>query len=169
MTAIRKCLAVAFVFAFTLPLAAFAKDAKPIGAEGAIIQSTSNKVVVREIFRQRNNTKFDHLTGSYHRPPYHIERSLGFVSTAAFAGSHPLFTCFQSFPDYFTSRDPNCEGKYRGDPWNYNPYIIGWVSSTAIPETAPLYRCRAGNNHFDSFDAGCEGYIGEGVLGYVFL
>ena len=90
------------------------------------------------------------------------EGPLGFVSTTQFSGSHPLYTCFTSNYEQFTSSFANCEGT------GSTAQILGWVSSTHIEGTVPLYRCRINREHFDSLAANCEGQIVEGVLGFVF-
>ena len=135
----------------------------------AVSSAVATTEVLRELRRLYAPFPFDHKSATYLDPRYQDERSLGFVSTAAFTGSHPIYQCYQSGPDYFTSRDANCEGKFRGDPYGYSPYITGWVSTTQVENTFPLYRCRANRNHFDSLMASCEGFINEGIMGYVFL
>lgn len=133
--------------------------------------TAANVEVLRELRRLYSPSPFDHKSATYLDPNYFNERSLGFVSTTAFTGSRPIYLCFHrpSSPDYFTSLDFNCEGKFRGDPYGYAPHLTGFISTTQIADTAPLYRCRAGNDHFESFDGGCEGYLKEQLLGYVFV
>lgn len=99
---------------------------------------------------------------------YRKEGTLGFMSASSFAGSHPLYSCGRTYRwrglnaiDRFTSLSANCEGV------GSTGALIGYVSSTQIPGTIPLYRCLAGQNHFDSI-LGCEGYFAEAVLGFVF-
>lgn len=98
------------------------------------------------------------------------DRMLGFLSYEPFEGGHTLFNCWVP-EDVFTSVREDCEGHNK-----WPRPIIGYIASTQLPGTVPLYRCFRnipGNyNHFDSLDANCEGVrsaIMEGVQGYVWL
>ncbi|MCS7480311.1 S8 family peptidase [Umezawaea endophytica] len=43
---------------------------------------------------------------------------------------------------------------------------LGRAYSTQVAGTHPLYQCRVGSDYFTSVDAGCEGQVGAGVIGY---
>lgn len=101
---------------------------------------------------------------------------LGFISYTAFEGGHPLYACIQNnWLDRFTSRDPNCEGHMHDQ---YMP-ITGYIASTQLPGTVPLYRCHRGglkpNNWadlFDTTDVNCENVkypLNDQILGYIWL
>lgn len=100
------------------------------------------------------------------------DRMLGFASYVPFQGGHALFNCWGR-QDLYTSVDADCEGA--GSTNEQRP-IIGFAASVQLPGTVPLYRCYRNipgrYNHFDSFDANCEGVrsaVNEGVLGYLWL
>lgn len=125
---------------------------------------------------ERRNWSGNHYTDNLVYPGSQIpmgkrDGTLGFLSYVTFRGGHPLFQCFVT-GDRFTSVQENCEGGNKPT----DRAIIGYIASTQLPGTVPLYRCLRnvpGNyNHFDSLDANCEGVrsvIREGVLGYVWL
>src|SRR5688500_15478885 len=104
--------------------------------------------------------------------PYANEGTLGFVSSTPFAGSHAIYECERRYHwndisnviDFFTTTATNCEGAVIAPN---GVVLIGYVSTTQIAGTTPLYRCRDDDNHFDSLSGGCEGHTGEGILGYV--
>lgn len=115
----------------------------------------------------------DHRAGTSGYPNYNNEGTLGFVSSTPFAGSHALYECQRVYGpggqqnfDFFTTTATNCEGAVI---WPNGVTLIGYVSTTQIAGTTPIYRCRDNENHFDSLSGACEGHIGEGILGYVFL
>ncbi|WP_153064987.1 hypothetical protein [Xanthomonas arboricola] len=101
---------------------------------------------------------------------------LGFISYTPFEGSRVLYSCVTlDWNDTFTSNDANCEGQQhaRDQP------ITGYIASTQIPGTVPLYRCMRGglqpNNwadHFDTTSANCENVKNpamDGIIGYIWL
>lgn len=119
------------------------------------------------------------LIPPYGSVSYTLQGASGSVSSTPFDGSHPLYSCFLTNPnivgqrDDFTSTDPNCEGQQRHPgAWGQN----GYIASTNIPGTIPLYRCLYNNgqgwfDHFDTVHANCEGgsnVVNEGIQGYVF-
>jgi hypothetical protein len=101
------------------------------------------------------------------------EKILGYISYVPFEGGHTLYQCYTTNnSNYFTSTDPGCEGRFSmpGRP------IIGYIASTQLAGSVPLYRCfRNTNNwgdHFDTLDPGCEGMShtqNDGVMGYIWL
>lgn len=101
---------------------------------------------------------------------------LGFISYTPFEGGHALYSCLQNnWLDSFTSRDPNCEGHMATTVMP----ITGYIASTQIPGTVPLYRCHRGglkpNNWadlFDTTDVNCENVkypLNDQILGYIWL
>ncbi|WP_125892301.1 hypothetical protein [Stenotrophomonas maltophilia] len=136
----------------------------------------------RETFRFFNSRQKGHF--SYHEMPqnwgklgWRNEGSLGFVSTTYFENARPMYICAMYDPSwnnhivkYFSSNDPGCEG-YHPIEWGY---FEGYLSSTQVPGTVPLYRCyiEATKDHFDTRSSDCEGEPAaklEFVLGYIFL
>lgn len=110
-------------------------------------------------------------------PTYHSGQRqgvLGFISFTPFEGGRPLFQCVNG-RDFFTSTDENCEGYPKRD---FMP-ITGYIATTQLPGTVPLYRCMRGglkpNNwadHFDTLDFNCENVrfpVNEGPIGYIWL
>ncbi|WP_181098409.1 hypothetical protein [Xanthomonas arboricola] len=102
--------------------------------------------------------------------------TLGFISYYPFEGSHTLYSCMTNdYRDLFTSTDSNCEGQL---PARDMP-ITGYIASTQIAGTVPLYRCMRGglkpNNwadHFDTLDISCENVknpANDGIIGYIWL
>ncbi|TDV42135.1 hypothetical protein, partial [Actinophytocola oryzae] len=93
-------------------------------------------------------------------------------------GAHHLVLVERSSPahaatlafgvDEFTSTDPACEGQQTLAP-------IGYIYGAAPNEllTAPLYRCRTGNEltteQFTSGSEICEGRVVDRLLGHVLL
>lgn len=106
---------------------------------------------------------------------YKQENTLGFVSKTSFPGAHAIYNCLIEVPGKrpspFTSTDPNCEGQIP----NVNHGFTGYLSTTQIEGTVPLYRCRfvrGQPHHFDTHSPTCEGNPNtalDGVLGYIFL
>jgi len=101
---------------------------------------------------------------------------LGFISYYPFEGSQTLYSCnTNDYRDRFTSLDPNCEGhiKMGAAP------ITGYVASTQLAGTVPLYRCMRGGlkpgnwaDHFDTTNANCENVknpANDGIIGYIWL
>ncbi|WP_115530633.1 hypothetical protein [Xanthomonas campestris] len=102
---------------------------------------------------------------------------LGFISFTPFAGGHTLYACITSnYRDRFTSPDPNCEGQV---PYPASMPITGYVASTQLPGTVPLYRCMRGGlqpgnwaDHFETLDVNCENVrnpASDGIIGYIWL
>jgi len=101
---------------------------------------------------------------------------LGFISYYPFEGSQTLYSCnTNDYRDRFTSLDPNCEGhiKMTASP------ITGYIASTQLAGTVPLYRCMRGGlkpgnwaDHFDTTSANCENVknpANDGIIGYIWL
>lgn len=136
----------------------------------------------REVFRLFNNKTKNHL--SYHEMPsnwedlgWRKEGTLGFVSTTYFADARPMYVCYMWSKDtnwdhkYFSTNDPGCEGQNQP---NYFGYFEGYLASTQLPGTVPLYRCyiELTKDHFDTLSSNCEGEAlaqFEKLLGYIFL
>ena len=116
-----------------------------------------------------NWASWDHITGSpgQYGPPYNDETRLGWISSAPFEGSMPLYICQNNFPkdEHYTSAFADCEGRGTRLP---SPHVLGHVAASQISGTIPLYRCVAAKNEFDSVHANCEGQGMIGVLGYIF-
>ena len=76
------------------------------------------------------------------------------------AGTKLLYECRVGDHNVI-STDPNCEGLLPLGP-------VGYVWTTQVPGTIPLFRCRIGaaKDHFISPAADCEGTIFEQALGY---
>ena len=100
---------------------------------------------------------------------------LGFISYFPFEGSMTLYNCLTNdYRNRFTSHDANCEGHMLMT--NASP-ITGYIASTQLPGTVPLYRCQRGGlspgnwaDHFDSVDVNCEGVknpANDGIIGYI--
>lgn len=100
---------------------------------------------------------------------------LGFISFTPFAGGHALYSCYTSYGyhERFTSTDPNCEGQLKT---SFMP-ITGYIASTQLPGTVPLYRCMRGGlqpgnwaDHFDTTNVNCENVRDpamDGIIGYI--
>ncbi len=132
-----------------------------------------------ELYRYYNSKERNHWSGrsmpqNWEQLGWRYEGSLGFISYTPFPGGHALYNCFiAGGNDYFTSPDPNCEGKNLA---TFMP-ILGYVADTQISGTVPLYRCMRGYtptraDHFDTLSSACENVPNkatDGVIGYVFL
>ncbi|MCD0280518.1 hypothetical protein JWH04_16535 [Xanthomonas melonis] len=116
------------------------------------------------------------IQNNYEQWPGTRQGLLGFISYTPFEGSRTLYSCVTlDWNDTFTSNDPNCEGQRvaRDQP------ITGYIASTQIAGTVPLYRCMRGglqpNNwadHFDTTAPNCENVrnqVNEGIIGYIWL
>ena len=82
-------------------------------------------------------------------------------------GTVKFYACkMKSTNDHFSSVDQSgkCEGQT-------TVALLGYVftDKPAGVVSAPLYRCNAGNSHFDSVIPNCESpkVVKEGTLGYV--
>jgi hypothetical protein len=157
----------------TIAMAAPARASGPAAGTYALPSGTA----LFELRRwARHKEPLDHRTGP--GPSYYDfvnEGPLGKAAHAPFPGSHALYSCQQLYKFYgllaedrFTSADPQCEGKGAD-----NPHFIGYVSSTHVEGTAPLFRCfddaGAMGNHFDTLATNCEGKRTIGILGFVIL
>ncbi|MBV6850692.1 hypothetical protein [Xanthomonas euvesicatoria] len=102
---------------------------------------------------------------------------LGFISFTPFAGGRTLYACITNdYRDRFTSGDPNCEGQI---PYPSSLPITGYIASTQLPGTVPLYRCMRGGlkpgnwaDHFETLDVNCENVrfpANDGIIGYIWL
>lgn len=77
-------------------------------------------------------------------------------------GTTMLYECQVGGHDLLTT-DVGCEGLPPLGP-------VGYAWTDAGADRVPIYRCRtAGGDHFVSPAPGCEGQIGEGLLGYGLL
>lgn len=104
---------------------------------------------------------------------WRVEGTVGFMAFMPWGDAVPLYSCFANdgSRDYFSSRDPNCEGHF--------PFalpIVGWIMPYQIEGTVPLYRCDTpgyAEDHFDTTDINCEsnkpGAVNEGLLGYIWM
>ncbi|MGH8053448.1 MAG: hypothetical protein ACREP4_05975 [Stenotrophomonas sp.] len=132
-----------------------------------------------ELHRYYNSKEANHWSGremprNWQDLGWRHQGSLGFISYTSFSGGHALYNCFIAGKnDFFTSPDPNCEGKNLS---TWMP-ILGYVADTQIPGTVPLYRCMRGYtpsraDHFDTLSSACENVPNkalDGIIGYVFL
>lgn len=90
-------------------------------------------------------------------------------------GGHTLYGCVHNnWMNRFTSVDPNCEGHMKDATFP----ITGYIVSTQLPGTVPLYRCQRGGfsstwvDHFDTLDVNCENKpykVNDGLIGYIWL
>ncbi len=79
------------------------------------------------------------------------------------AGTRLLYECAVGAPGSshnLLTADVHCESQQPMGP-------VGYAYDSQQPDTVPLYRCRAGADHFVSQDSGCEGQVTEQLLGYV--
>ncbi|WP_281904608.1 LamG-like jellyroll fold domain-containing protein [Phytohabitans aurantiacus] len=105
----------------------------------------------------------EHYTGSTSAPVrdgYRFEGTLGTLVTAEHPNTLVLYSC-RVQEDYFTSRDPACEGQT----------VVGEIGRvytqqpTNLP-TVAVYRCWINYDHFETRRSDCEGGTNEGVIGY---
>ena len=126
-------------------------------------------------FRGNTFSARDFPPGSHMQHPGKRMGTLGLISYTPFVGARTLYSCrTNDHLDRFTSRYENCEGHIK------EPYIpiLGYIATSQIAGTVPLYRCiRGGFNptwadHFDTVDVHCERqshYTNEEILGYIWL
>jgi len=74
----------------------------------------------------------------------------------------PILRCFKSGSavEDFPTRDRNCEGM------GTLHSVLGYSFEANHVGAQPFYRCRYNQDHFVSWDPGCEGRVNEGLLGY---
>ena len=119
-------------------------------------------------------------------------------SPQAWPATVPVVRCTTNGEgEHFDSPDFNCEGHHPESVLGYalasvslgrfnnggDHLSLTWgVSSSyqlesslgelyktgAVPDTKPLYECRVGTDHFTSPDAGCEGQVVVGTLGWAY-
>ncbi|MFD8492540.1 serine/threonine-protein kinase [Amycolatopsis sp. NPDC059657] len=95
---------------------------------------------------------------------FSADGALGAVVAKAEPGTAKLFACKANNDDDWFTAIGGCAGQETLGQ-------LGFIF-TAPPATGtaqPLYRCNAGNDHFDSLSAGCEGKAQETMLGYVLI
>ncbi len=184
----KKMIAVVAVLAGSLALNASAQEIDYLGASPKILAEANAhaadlpagvQLVELERWRWREDTftarPLNTPGGMKH--PGKKEGTLGFISYYPFEGSVTMYACLNNnWMDSFSSMDPNCEGHMKTT--NMMP-ITGYIASTQLPGTVPLYRCMRGglkpNNwadHFDTLDPNCEGVkypVNEGIMGYIWL
>ena len=89
------------------------------------------------------------------------EGASGAVMEASFgctaAAGTPLSRCYKT-PDHMCVTGTQCPAGYKFD---------GNLGNLPASGDVTLYRCRAGNTHFDSTDGACEGQKVEGALGHL--
>ena len=94
--------------------------------------------------------------------PFAFQRTLGFALDAPGAGRRAFYQCATG-TDTFLSLDAGCEGRGKLG-------LEGYLLTGEQPDSLPVYRCGAFNNHghlASNDGAGCEGLGAvEGLLGY---
>ena len=85
---------------------------------------------------------------------------LGFILKNQEAGTALLQRCMVGGREAMTSTDPNCEGQQKAGS-------LGYIYTSAQPNTVPLYRCYTGKDHFLSLQSNCDGAKKEGVTGHI--
>lgn len=119
-------------------------------------------------------TRYNHPKGPHFSGTSNVDVPEGFspegvfgsLAAAAEPGAKKLYACTLSDRDgdWFSSIDQsgNCEGQQAVG-------LLGYIFDT-VPEAVssrPLYRCNAGDSHFDSLSSGCEGEARELLLGHL--
>ncbi|WP_049439104.1 hypothetical protein [Stenotrophomonas maltophilia] len=183
----KKMIAVVAVLAGSLALNAPAQEVDYVGASPKVLAEANAQAAdlpagVQLVELERWKFKEDTFSG---RPlntpggmiyPGKKQGTLGFISYFPFEGSVTMYSCVNNnWLDTFSSLDANCEGHMHSREMP----ITGYIASTQLPGTVPLYRCMRGglkpNNwadHFDTLDANCEGVkypVNEGIMGYIWL
>ncbi|SFA83359.1 Protein kinase domain-containing protein [Amycolatopsis marina] len=116
-----------------------------------------------------NHPRGAHFTGTANvRVPggFSSEGVLGSLAAEPEQGTRKLYACTlaKRGGDWFSSIDQSggCEGQRAVG-------LLGFIFDAApdgVP-ARPLYRCNAGDSHFDSLNANCEGEVRELLLGYL--
>lgn len=74
----------------------------------------------------------------------------------------PVFNCTTNGHNTFVSTDQNCEGHSKK-----NPSLIGYIYRNSNGYREPIYRCRAGSDHFITTSySECTSHTYGGILGY---
>lgn len=118
-------------------------------------------------------TRYNHPDGAHFSGTGEVSPPPGFSSEAALGalvadpetGARKLYACKVSdVDDWFSSIDQSggCEGQ---QTLGLLGYIF--VDPPAGVSSLPVYRCNAGNSHFDSLLSSCEGEAKEFRLGYL--
>jgi hypothetical protein len=94
---------------------------------------------------------------------FELDGWLGVVSLVSGPGRAPLFSCQTAGTGTMTSRDVLCEGS--GAPGQVIGYI--WTEPPPGMQSRLLYRCKVGDDFFDSSNENCEGQQFDRELGHV--
>ncbi|MFI9385044.1 serine/threonine-protein kinase [Kutzneria sp. NPDC052558] len=132
--------------------------------------TTTKPPLALALLTRYNNPKGFHFTGtpkSAAPAGFTAEGPLGSVVAKSEPGTIKLYSCkMKTTDDHFSSVDQtgNCEGQTSLGLLGY----LYQAKPAGVASTA-LYRCNAGNSHFDSVIANCESpkVTKEGTLGYV--
>lgn len=116
-----------------------------------------------------NHPEGPHFSGTSNvdvPPGFSAEGVFGSLAAAPEQGARKLYACTLANRDgdWFSSIDQSggCEGQRAIG-------LLGYIFAAA-PEgvsSLPLYRCNAGDSHFDSLNSNCEGETRELLLGYL--
>lgn len=181
----KKMIAVVAVLAGSLAFGANAQEVDYLGGSPKILAEANAQaadlpagvqLVELERWRWREDTfSVRPLNSPSTQHPGYREGILGFISYYPFAGGHTLYGCVHNnWMNRFTSVDPNCEGHMKDATFP----ITGYIASTQLPGTVPLYRCQRGGfsstwvDHFDTLDVNCENKpykVNDGLIGYIWL
>ena len=181
----KTMIATAVVIASALSWNVAAQDVEYLGATpkvlaevGAQAANVPPDVLLVELERWRwNQDTFSvrPLNSPSTQHPGRREGVLGFISYTPFEGGHTLYGCVHNnWMNRFTSVDPNCEGHMKDATFP----ITGYIATTQLPGTVPLYRCQRGGfsstwvDHFDTLDWNCENVpwkVNDGLIGYIWL
>ena len=140
-------------------------DSTASGCEGQIVEGLLGYALTEATLGRYTGAGYHQVSSGQVNVPYRAEEPLGTVMSAPTGGApvRPIYNCLVGGgPGYMTSTASTCEG-------TQTIGLSGYVYTTPPPGASvlPLWRCRAGADHFVSNDPGCEGQVAEYQLGYI--